>query len=59
MEDYFNQLASFGDGDVIISFLEAHEVSALGCINKTWSHAIRTQRQRGKIIIGKIIIYFI
>lgn len=50
MEDYFNQLASFGDGSVLVSFLEGSEASALGCVNKIWSHAIRTQRQRGKII---------
>ena len=50
MEDYFNQLASFGDGSVLVSFLEGSEASALGCVNKTWSHAIRIQRQRGKII---------
>lgn len=50
MEDYFNQLASFGDGSVLVSFLEGSEASALGCVNKTWSYAIRTQRQRGKII---------
>jgi hypothetical protein len=51
MEDYFNQLASFGDGFVLVSFLEGSEACALGCVNKTWSHAIRTQRQRGKIIL--------
>ena len=51
MENYFNQLASFGDGSVLVSFLEGSEACALGCVNKTWSDAIRTQRQRGKIIL--------
>jgi hypothetical protein len=50
MEDYFNQLASFGDGATLVSFLEAHDAGALGCVNKIWSHAIRIQRQRGKIV---------
>ena len=49
MEYYFNQVASFGDGSVLVSFLEGSEASALGCVNRTWSHAIRTLRQRGKI----------
>jgi len=50
MEDYFNQLASFGDGSILISFLEGSEAGALGCVNKIWSYAVRTQRERGKII---------
>jgi len=50
MEEYFNQLSSFGDGSVLVSFLEGSEACALGCVNKTWSYAIRTQRQRGKIV---------
>jgi hypothetical protein len=50
IEHSFDQIIRIGYGLPIISFLFAHEASALGCVNKQCAEAVRWQREKGNLV---------
>ena len=49
-EHQFDKIIRIGYGLQVISFLYAHEASALGCVNQQCAEAVRWQREKGNLI---------
>jgi hypothetical protein len=49
-EHPFDPIIRLGYGLPIISFLYAHDASALGCVNQQCAEAVRWQREKGNLI---------
>ena len=46
----FDKVIRIGYGLPVISFLYAHEASALGCVNQQCAEAVRWQREKGNLV---------
>jgi len=49
-EHTFDKVIRIGYGRPIISYLYAHDASALGCVNQQCAEAVRWQREKGNIV---------
>ena len=49
-EQTFDKVIRIGYGLPVISFLYAHEASALGCVNQQSAEAVRWQREKGNLV---------
>jgi len=50
VEHLFDQIIRIGYGLPVISFLYAHDASALGCVNHQSAEAVRWQREKGNLV---------
>jgi hypothetical protein len=50
VEQTFDQVIRIGYGHPVISYLYAHEASALGCVNQQCAEAVRWQREKGNLV---------
>jgi hypothetical protein len=50
VEQTFDKVIRIGYGLPVISFLYAHEASALGCVNQQCAEAVRWQREKGNLL---------